>query len=156
MKFGMLSFLIVAGALTWLGQAASLAPKQAATPGQSPTDGSALSGKHTVTVSFDYDFSRTPACSRTTTKACIQRFNVYDISAGEKHRVKLFSIPVTPGETKSVKGITGKSPPLLFEPGKHHLAVTAQGDNGRESAVNADTTWVTVPAPEAKPSPAPN
>lgn len=153
MKFGMLSFLIVARALTCFGQAASPAQKQVAPPGQSPTDGSTLSssGKHTVTVAFDYDFSRTPACSRTVTKACIQQFNVYDISTGEKHRVKLFSIPVTPGETKSVRGITGKSPPLVFEPGKHQLAVTAQGANGRESAVNADTTWVTVPAPEAKP-----
>jgi hypothetical protein len=117
--------------------------------GQTPTNPPAAvaapaDGKHTITVNFDYDFSKTPSCSRRTKKACIVQFNIYDISAGAKSHTKLFSIPVTPGETKPASGITGKSPPLLLEPGKHELAVTAQMSNGKESDVYATTTWVDI------------
>jgi hypothetical protein len=118
--------------------------------GSSPAPQSALSSKHTITVNFDYDFSKTPACSKTVTKACIQQFIVYDISAGLAVRTKLFSIPVPPGETKLVKGLTGKSPLLLFESGKHRIAVTAQMAGGKESDIDASITWVEVPASENK------
>lgn len=82
--------------------------------------------------------------------ACVQEFIVYDTSVGLKVRTKLFSIPVPPGETKLVKGITGKSPLLLFESGKHRIAVTAQMAGGKESDIDASMTWVEVPAPENK------
>ncbi len=154
MRIGALLFLAVAGcALAASGYAR--APGQAATPAAAPASASDTSGKHTVTVTFNYDFSRTPSCSAKVTKHCIHQFNVYDVSAGAKKRVKLFSIPATPGETKAVPGIKGSSPLMVFEPGKHKLAVTAQDANGKESNVDADTTWVTVPPPTAPPKPVP-
>jgi hypothetical protein len=116
----------------------------------SPAPQPAPSSKHTITVNFDYDFSKTPACSKTVTKASVQKFIVYDISAGLKVRTKLFSIPVPPGETKLVKGIMGKSPLLLIESGRHRIAVTAQMADGKESDIDAGMTWVEVPASENK------
>jgi hypothetical protein len=95
-----------------------------AIPWQTPTTTPA-DGKHTITVNFSYDFSKTPSCSEKIKNACIVQFNVYDISAGAKSPTKLFSVPAPPGETKPAKGISGKSPRLLLEPGKHQLAVTA-------------------------------
>ena len=74
------------------------------------------------------------------------QFNVYDISAGAKSPTKLFSVPAPPGETKPANGISGKSPRLLLEPGKHQLAVTAQMSDGKESKVDATSTWVDIPA----------
>jgi hypothetical protein len=128
------------------------APSQApssSTPAGASTPASAQAAKHSVTVTFDYDFRRTPACSDTVKKNCIALFNVYDVSGGAKNRFKLFTIPVPAGATKLVNGITGKSPELVFEPGKHRLAVTAQLDSGRESITNAATVWVVVPGAAA-------
>jgi hypothetical protein len=149
------------GALLFLALAFFATAASAQTPGQASTPSAAApnpSGKHTVTVTFNYDFSRTPSCSAKVTKHCILQFNVYDVSAGAKKRVKIFSILATPGETKAVPGIKGTSPLMAFEPGKHKLAVTAQDANGKESNVDADTTWVTVPPPAtaAKPGPPSN
>jgi hypothetical protein len=110
------------------------------------------SSKHTITVTFNYDFSKTHSCSATVTKSCVQQFNVYDLSAGFEARQKIFSIPVEPGRTKVVNGITGKSPLLAFEPGRHELGVTAQMAGGSESPVEASTTWVVIPAADKKPS----
>jgi hypothetical protein len=109
------------------------------TPTNPPAD-----DKHTITVNFNYDFSKTPSCSEQIRKACIVQFNVYDISAGAKSPTKLFSVPVPPGETKPAHGIS-MSPRLLFEPGKHELAVTAQLPDGKESKVEATSTWVDIP-----------
>jgi len=139
MKFMALFAIGLAGALSGAAQ-----------NGSSPAAQSPLSSKHTITVNFDYDFSKTPACSKTVTKACVQQFIVYDISLGLAVRTKLFSIPVPPGETKLVKGITTKSPLLLFESGKHRIAVTAQMADGKESDIQASMIWVEVPAPENK------
>jgi hypothetical protein len=46
--------------------------------------------KHTIVVTFDYDFTAVPACSEKVSKKCIAKFVVYDIS-GEKP-YKLFTI----------------------------------------------------------------
>jgi len=108
------------------------------------------SSKHTITVTFNYDFSKTPSCSATVTKSCVQQFNVYDLSAGFETRTKMFSIPVEPGQTKVVNGIKGKSPLLAFEPGRHKLGVTAQMAGGPESPVEASTTWVVIPPANKK------
>jgi hypothetical protein len=108
--------------------------------------------KHTITVTFNYDFSKTPSCSATVKKSCVQQFNVYDLSAGFETRTKMFSIPVEPGQTKLVNGITGKSPLLMFEPGRHKLGVTAQMAGGPESPVEASTTWVVIPPAGKKPA----
>ena len=99
--------------------------------------------KHTITVKFDYNFATTPACSQKVTKKCIAKFVVYDISGGKPY--KLFEIPVPADASGAVKGISGESQPLLFEAGKHLVAVTAQKDSGEESSAPAAAMWVTIP-----------
>jgi hypothetical protein len=101
--------------------------------------------KHSITVKFDYDFTKTPACSPTVTKKCVKQFNIYDTSAGYKKRTKLFSIPAPAGETKSVQGITGTSPRLVFESGKHRIAAAAETAEGVESNLRLSVTWAEVP-----------
>lgn len=101
------------------------------------------SSKHAVGVTFDYDFTSNHACSPTVTTKCVVQFNVYDISS--KPPTKLFTIPVPPGATGPVKGITGESPQLVFEPGKHLLAATAQMADGKESKKHACDVWVEIP-----------
>jgi hypothetical protein len=99
--------------------------------------------KHTIIVKFDYNFTATPACSQKVTKKCIAKFVVYDISGGKPY--KLFEIPVPADASGAVKGISGESQPLLFESGKHLVAVTAQKDSGEESSPPAAAMWVTIP-----------
>ncbi len=100
---------------------------------------------HSITVTFDYDFTRTPACTQKIHEHCTQRFVVYDISAGYAHRAKLFTIPVPDGAKGQMHGITATGPKLDFEPGKHQLAVTAQEPSGVESQHYAATVWVVIP-----------
>jgi hypothetical protein len=103
------------------------------------------SPKHTISITFDYDFTAMPACSPTVKKKCVTQFNVYDISGPKRY--KLFSIPAPAEASGPVKGISGSSDPLLFEPGKHLLGVTAQTDNGDESSPYACSTWTRIPQP---------
>jgi len=103
----------------------------------------AQSPKHTITMKFDYDFTAMPACSQKVSKKCIAKFVVYDISGGKPY--KLFTIPVPPDASGAVKGISGESQPLLFEPGKHLIGVAAQKDSGEESSPFASAVWVTIP-----------
>ena len=130
--------MICAILFTWLFASAFAIPLQ--TPTNPPAD-----GKHTITVNFNYDFSKTPSCSERIRKACVVQFNVYDISAGAKSPTKLFSVPAPPGETRPANGISGMSQRLLLQPGKHQLAVTAQMPDGKESKVDARSTWVDIP-----------
>jgi hypothetical protein len=64
--------------------------------------------RRTVTVTFDYNFSKYPPCSAKVTKKCIQRFDVWEVSADKP--IFLFTIPIPPNATGIVKGITGSSP----------------------------------------------
>jgi len=107
--------------------------------------GQATGTKHKISIAFDYDFTPTPACSSSTKTPCIEQFNAYDISAGLGKRTKLISIPVPPGAHGVVKGIVATTPLLVFEPGKHLLAVTAQMSDGTESDPNKCTIWVQIP-----------
>lgn len=123
------------------------APAPAPTPPQNPAPAPALP-KHTITVHFDYDFDRTPACSITPKTPCVQRFVAYDISAGPlpSRRAQLFTIPVPPNAKGAVRGITATSPPLLFEPGKHRIGISAQmADNKTESFPSKCAIWITIP-----------
>jgi hypothetical protein len=108
----------------------STSPKSSAS--QKDTDpapnGSAM---HSVTVQFDYDFTKTPACSAKVTTACVQKFEVYDIS-GDKPYL-LFSVPVPPNAQGAMKGITATSPRMLFAVGRHRIGVSAQMPNGQKS-----------------------
>jgi hypothetical protein len=101
------------------------------------------SSKHSVSVTFDYDFTANHACSATVKTNCVTQFNVYDISS--KPPTKLFSIPAPAGATGPLKGITGESAQLVFEPGKHLLAARAELANGKESKKHACEVWVEIP-----------
>jgi hypothetical protein len=100
---------------------------------------------HKISFTFDYDFSLTPACSPKIKKACVQQFNFYDISQGIAKRVKLGSIPVPTGASGLVKGISGTTEPLLFNSGRHLLAVSAQMPDGTESDLSKCTIIVKIP-----------
>jgi hypothetical protein len=93
-----------------------------------PPSGSAM---HSITVHFDYDFTKTPACSTKVTTACVKAFDVYDIS-GDKPYL-LFSVPVPQNAQGAMKGITATSPRMLFAVGKHRIGVSAQMPNGEKS-----------------------
>ena len=93
-----------------------------------PQPGSAL---HTITVKFDYDFTRNPVCKGELKDACVSTFIVYDISGTKPY--KLFSIPA-PADAKGLtKGITATSPRMLFGVGRHRIGVAAASANGKES-----------------------
>jgi len=118
--------------------------------------GQTTSSKHKITLTFHYDFRATPACSEKVQKNCVVQFNVYDLSAGYKHRTKLYSIPVGAVNESGVKEITGTSPLILFETGKHLIGMAAQTPENLESDPRVCTTWVEVPPPpEATTQPQP-
>ena len=100
---------------------------------------------HTVSLTFDYDFTVTPACSLKVTQRCVQQFNFYDISVGIPNRQRLGSIPVPARATGMVKGISARTEPFLFGPGRHKLAVSAQMPDGTESDLRKCTTIVKIP-----------
>ncbi len=100
---------------------------------------------HTVTVTFDYDFRLTPACSTKVPKNCVMQFVAYDISAGVKSATMLFPIALPANPAGLVKDITATSPKLDFESGKHLISVSAMGPDGRHSQKSLCTTWVTIP-----------
>jgi hypothetical protein len=106
--------------------------------------GQADGSRHSVTVTFDYNFGLTPACSDKVTDNCVKQFNVYDISAGVENRTRLFTIPVDPASKGVVKGITGTSPVLLFAPGKHLISVVALTPSNQKSAPEACTAWIEI------------
>jgi hypothetical protein len=115
-----------------------------AQPQDNPTPAPA---KHTITVHFNYDFDRTPACPQDKGKPCVEQFIIYDISGGPTpdKRFMLFTVPVPPGAKGAMKGITGTSPQLSFESGQHLIGVTAQMPDKKESSPSACQVWVTVP-----------
>ena len=89
------------------------------------------SAQHSITVQFDYDFTKTPACTAKVTKACVQKFNVYDISSSKPYL--LFSIPVPQNAQGLMKGITATSPRMWFAVGNHRIGVSAQMPDGEKS-----------------------
>lgn len=112
--------------------------------------------KHKVKLTFDYDFTRQAPCSATMSAEnvdkggkqqndCVQQFTAYDISAGWAKRAKLMSIPIPSGAHGKVTGISATTPLLLFESGRHLIAVVAQTLNGHESNPNQCTVWITIP-----------
>jgi hypothetical protein len=100
--------------------------------------------RHSLTVTFDYNFGLTPACSDKVTEKCVKQFNVYDISAGIEKRTRLFTIPADPTAKGVVKGITGTSPMLLFAPGKHLISVSAQTPSNQKSDPGACAVWIEI------------
>ena len=132
--------LFLAGA-PWLSAQAPAPPASGAAPA------AASQPTHIVTVTFDYDFGKTPACSAKVTKHCVQQFIAYDISSGANHPTMLFPIPLPANPVGAVKGITRAGPPLEFEPGKHLISVSAMAPDGTHSRRSLCTTWITIPPP---------
>jgi hypothetical protein len=98
-----------------------------------------------ITFTFDYDFAITPACSQNVKQPCVQRFNFYDISQGIPKRVKLGSIPVPADAKGFVKRISATTEPLLFNSGRHMVAVAAQTPDGSESDLTRCETIIKIP-----------
>jgi hypothetical protein len=106
----------------------------AAQPGGSQkasSDPPADSAMHRITVQFDYDFTKTPACTAKVTSGCVQTFNVYDISGDKPYF--LFSVSVPPNAQGVMKGISATSPRMLFAVGRHRIGVSAQMPDGQKS-----------------------
>jgi len=109
-----------------------------------PQDPPPVPSIHSITVEFNYDFSHTPACSPAIMKKCVEHFNIYDISSG---KTKLFDLPAPPKAKGLVQGLTGQSPRLTFESGRHLLGVSAVQPDGTESDPLLCTLWVVIPPP---------
>ncbi len=110
--------------------------------------------RHTVTIQFDYDFTKMPACSRKVNLKCIKQFNVYEVSGTTP--IWLFSIPAPAGANKFVPAITATSPARTFFPGPHRFGVSARTSEGTESDPHACLTFATVnPVGQSAPSAAP-
>jgi len=103
--------------------------------------------KHAFSVTFDFDFRKTPACGAGPVIGCVNGFVVYDISAGENHRLRLFEIPLPPKPEGVVQGITVTSPPLDFRTGNRQIEVVAREFGDTESSTAAYTTWIYIAPP---------
>jgi hypothetical protein len=152
-----LSAVLLVAVFAVAGKLCLTQASQQGSRGSSPSPDASAAGKqvpaqssqqtHTITVKFDYDFTKMPACAPPpkVNEKCVAQFNVYDISAGPQRRTKLFSIPAPVGETKQVAGITATSPARRFESGKHLISVAMQMPDGTESDAQACTIWVEIP-----------
>jgi hypothetical protein len=125
--------------------AATSAQPAASSPCPVPSPPSTSHGFHCVTVTFDYDFGKTPACTATVTKGCVQQFIAFDISGGTKNPPILFPIPLPTNPVGVVHGITKTGPPIDFESGKHLISVSAMSPDGTHSRRSLCTTWITIP-----------
>jgi len=107
---------------------------------------------HTISVSFDYDFDRTPACTEKITRRCVQRFVVYDISSGANHAYPIGTVALPDHPYGQKRAIPGKTDPHVFESGRHLIAVTAQEPEPQPHPLESNTvgcasctTWVNIP-----------
>jgi hypothetical protein len=121
------------------------ASSTAATPIAGTPPPTASHGVHAVTVTFDYDFSKTPACTAKITKHCVQQFIAYDVSSSAAHPSMLFPISLPANPVGLVKGISKPGPPIDFASGKHIISVSAMSPDGTHSKRSLCTTWITIP-----------
>jgi hypothetical protein len=113
--------------------------------------------KRTVTVTFDYDFSKNPPCSAKVTKKCIQQFDVWEVSADKP--IFLFTISPPLNAAGIVTGITGSAlKKRAFFTGPHRIGVSAKMHApDSESNPNQCMVFVQVlPDNPAAPSQAPD
>jgi len=106
---------------------------------------------HCITVTFDYDFTKTPACpGKNPATPCVSEFAIFETTAGERkdQRIPLFKVPVPPNSKGVVKGIAQQSPYQRdFVLGWHRLGVAALVLNGRKSTLkfcDSCATWIYV------------
>ncbi len=108
-----------------------------------------------ITVIFDYDFSRTPACSAKVATNCVEQFVVYETSSSIDDAFVLGTVPLPANAQGLIHGISGTTSLNVFSSGLHRIAVTAQGPpppvsqgpdaKPAESPRSACFTWVTTP-----------
>ena len=126
--------------------ASTAAPAQPAP--QNPPCPQAPQVMHSISGTFDYDFTKTPACKAKKQQNCVAQFVLYDVSIGVPKRKQLVVIPLPANPKGAVKKIPWSTGCLVFESGKHRLAVRAQEPNGQESHVKqceSCTTIVEIP-----------
>ncbi len=132
------------------------APAQPAPAAPTP-EGPAQVVRRTVTVTFDYDFSKYPPCSAKATKKCIQQFNVYEVSAPTP--IFLFTVPVPVNAKGMVNGISGSSPnKRVFFTGPHRFGVSAKmaAPGGESDPYQCMVFAQVLPDDAAAPAPAPS
>jgi hypothetical protein len=111
--------------------------------GDGTRPGAPASAVHSIGVAFNYDFTRTPACTATVTKNCVAKFEVFDISVpGIQHL--LFTIAVPPGAAGKSNLIKASSARLPFVIGKHRLGVSAITPENLKSDPALCQTIVTI------------
>ena len=136
-------------------------PTQSAPPAQgAPTNPSSSPAEpatprpvpHTISVTFDYDFDRTPACTEEIKHRCVQQFVVYDISAGPNHPYQIGVVALPDHPLGQRRAIPGKTDPHIFESGRHLIAVTAQESEPQPRPLESNTVgcasctvWVNIP-----------
>lgn len=125
----------------------SAAPGSALARGEGAAQGSQTAQEpHYVTVQFNYNFWRTPACSETVKAACVEEFVAYDVTDGVKSPKELFEIKLPAKPVGIVQGITGKSPmKIAFPSNKRLISVVAREPDGTESKYEACTTSIVIP-----------
>lgn len=99
---------------------------------------------HSITVAFNYDFTKTPACSATVTTGCVSKFKVFDISDPTKPPYWLFTIAVPAGASGKTNPIKASSARMSFEIGRHRLGVSAVTPEGGRSDPALCSTIVSV------------
>src|ERR1043166_9159863 len=99
----------------------------------------------TATGSFNYDFSQDPACADSTSKNCIDHFQIFDVTA---HPSDVSLSAVVPPNTTNPSGVT--SVPFNFKVGAPYgsrkWAVTAVARDASGAMVSSD---ITAPASQA-------
>jgi hypothetical protein len=146
---------LIAAILLWLiaGAQQAPAPQSSRQPAPAPQPANPPCAQtpqslHRVTVKFDYDFSKSPVCTKKIKRGCVAQFMLYDVSLGVPKRTKLATIPVPDRANGFVPGITWTTDCLVFESGQHRLAVRAQDASGVESRVkqcDSCTTIIEIP-----------
>jgi len=125
------------------GQAVQTATEQKRVDVPVGHPGPPTSGMHSISVAFNYDFTKTPACSAKVTQDCVAKFQVFDISIPGRQFL-LFSIAVPPGAAGKSNPIKATGPRMKFEVGRHRLGVSAVTPQGGESDPAVCSTIVTV------------
>jgi hypothetical protein len=135
-------------------------PSSAQSSAQPPQQTPPSDAWHCVTVTFDYDFSKTPPCPTTKpVHPCADHFSIFETTAGlgKDERIPLFEVPLPPKPKRVVTRITQQSPKQIdFELGWHKLCVAALDVNGRKSTLrfcDSCGTWIWV---QAGPTPTPS
>ena len=101
-------------------------------------------GNHRISFTFDYDFRNTPACTKKVATHCVKQFVLYDLSAGIRKKTMLGTAPL-PEHPKGLMHVSATTDPILFDPGRHLIAVSAEMEDGTQSDPRRCTTIVIVP-----------